>query len=135
VRPDSRSLACLAAIVAALGLAACGGDDGSDEDAVRETVTRLIDATNDERFRTVCSLLAASEARSIESQGGGPCPQVLEGLPRSTAETRLRIDEVRISDERATVDATAIREDGSRRPQTVRLVKEGDDWRIASVGG
>jgi hypothetical protein len=140
LRTLPRSLASLvviiAVLVAALGPAACGGDDGgNDEDAVRETVNRFIDATNDERFRTICSLLAESEARSIESQGGGPCAQVLEGLPRSTADVRLRIDEVRISDDRAAVDATAITEDGTRQPQTLRLVEEDGDWKIASVGG
>ena len=140
MRTRPRSFASLVAIVAvlvaALGFTACGDDDGgSDEDAVRETVNRFIDASNDERFRTICSLLAESEARSIESQGGGPCAQVLEGLPRSTADTRLRIQEVRISDGRATVDATAIQEDGTRLPQTLRLIEEDGDWKIAAAGG
>ena len=132
----ARALAVLTALLLGFVLGACGGgDDGNEGDAVREAVTRFVEAGNREDFAAVCDLLAQSEARSIAREGGGGCAKVLEQLSSGPAQTQLRIDQVRVSGERAAVDATFIREGGTRVPQTLRLLKEDGDWKIATVGG
>jgi Protein of unknown function (DUF3828) len=97
-------------------------------------VSRFVRAANAQDFDAVCGLLAASEVRSIESEAGEACARVLRGLSSDPAETDVRIDEIRISGERASVDATFVQEGGTREPRTLRLVKEGGDWKIAAVG-
>jgi ketosteroid isomerase-like protein len=132
----TRAPAALSGILLALVLGACGGGGNGDaRDAVSEAVTQFVDGTNRQDFAAVCDLLAASEARSIASEGRGGCAQVLRRLSSGPAQTRVRIDEVRVSGERASVDATFIQEGGTRRPQTLGLVKEDGDWRIATVSG
>ena len=134
----ARALASLTAILLAVGIGACGGGDGGDDrDAVRETVTRFVDANNKGDFAAVCDLLAESETRSITRQGGGGgCAKALGRISAGTTQTQVRIDEVRVNADRASVDATFIAADsGAPSPQTLRLVEEDGDWKIASVGG
>jgi ketosteroid isomerase-like protein len=133
---NARARAALAAALAAIVIGACGGDgEGSDEDAVRETVSQFVRATDEQDFPALCQLLAESEVRSIERQGSGACTEVLRAISSGPSGARARIEEVRISEDRASVDATFIREDGTRAPLTLRLVKEDGDWKIAAVGG
>jgi hypothetical protein len=98
-------------------------------------VSEFVRAGNEQDFAGLCGLLAESEVNSLEHQSPGRCPQILQRTSSGVTFTRARIDEVRVSDDRASVDATFIQEDGTRKPQTLRLVKEDGDWKLAAGGG
>jgi hypothetical protein len=120
--------------VAALALAGCGPFGGqSEEDKASDTVTELIDARNDGDFAKVCDLIAADQLAKFE-QAGTTCAQALPKLAQTASTTTIRVDDVRVSGDRATVDATISRRGQGGQAQTILLVKEGGDWKVAEAG-
>jgi hypothetical protein len=130
----SRASTALILAVATLALAGCGPFGGqSEEDKAGDTVTELIDARNDGDFAKVCDLIAADQLAKFE-QAGTTCAQALPKLAQSGSTTTIRVDDVRVSGDRATVDATISRRGQGGQAQTILLVKEGGDWKVAEAG-
>jgi len=133
MRPRSRSVAVLATLIAATALVACGdGDD--DEGAVREAVVQFVEAGNTGDFATVCDLLSDDQRAAVAASGESCAAALRAQAAGREGDTRIGVDEVRISGDRATVDATITSADGERRAQSLLLVKEDGDWKIASAG-
>jgi hypothetical protein len=130
--PSAKAVIVLA--VAALALAGCGPFGGqSEEDKASDAVTELIDARNDGDFAKVCDLIAADQLAKFE-QAGTTCTQALPKLAQTESTTTVRVDDVRVSEDRATVDATISRQGQGGQAQTILLVKEGGDWKVAEAG-
>jgi PBP1b-binding outer membrane lipoprotein LpoB len=123
------------AVLVALLLAGCGGPLGgkSDEDQARDAVTELVQARNQSDFAKVCELLAPTLLAKFK-QGGTSCEKALPKVAQKGTTTTIRIDQVRVSGDRATVDATVSHNAGAGLPQTILLVKEGGDWKVAQFG-
>ena len=120
--------------LAAFALAACGPFGGeSDQDQAETAVTELIEARNDRDFERVCELLAASQLDKFR-QADTTCEEALPSLADRGVTTTIRVDEVRVSGERATVDATVNRDGQAGQAQTILLLKEDGDWKVSQVG-
>jgi entry exclusion lipoprotein TrbK len=132
---QARRAKALLAALAAIALAGCGpvGGGKSDEDKARDALTELIDARNQRDFAKVCSVIA-SPALAKFKRAGTTCDEALPRLvPKDTTIT-IRIDQVRVSGDRATVDATVSQTGGAGHAQTILLVKEAGDWKISQAG-
>ncbi len=118
-----------AAAALALLLAGCGA---SAEEEVTTTVQSLGVATYHRDARTFCALLSRELVARVER--AGPCPDVvalgLAGVDRPT----LRVEGVVVDGARATARVLAGARGQAPVRRTVRLVREGDLWRIAATG-
>jgi len=114
----------------ALVLAGCGA---SAEEEVRTTVQSLGVATYHRDARTFCALLSRDLVARVER--AGPCPEVVAlGLARVERPT-LRVEDVEVDGDRATARVRTGERGRAPATRTVRLVREGDAWRIAATGG
>jgi Putative lumazine-binding len=126
------ALACLALVPAGL----LGGCGKSDQDKVRDTLAEFEQATKDRDFKKLCDDVLAKQLVARLNTIGLSCEQVLE---RSTANQVLQpsitVEQVKVRDNvaLAQVQSTAVGEKAST--DTIRLVKEGDDWRVSSLSG
>ena len=127
--------AILAVCLAAL-LGGCGGGGGSDEDQVRDVVTSFVEAGKDRDAAEACSLLSADQVKSVEQLGGGSCATILGGIFSKARDigTDVEIQDVRVEGDRATVDAT-VRAPGSQpKAESILVVRENGEWKIADAG-
>jgi Protein of unknown function (DUF3828) len=124
----------IAVIAVALTLPACGPlSSKSDEDKIRDTVNELVVARNQSHFAKVCALIAAQQLAQFK-RAHTNCEKYLQQHAQPDTTTTIRIEEVRVSGDRATVDATVSHNAGAGSAQTILLVKEGGDWKISQVG-
>jgi ketosteroid isomerase-like protein len=131
---SAKRVAGTALAVAAVALAGCGPFGGeSEEDKAGDAVTELVDARNAGDFARVCALIAEQQLGAFE-KAGTTCQESLPRLAEGGTSTAVRIDEVRVEGERATVDATVSRRGQGGRAQTILLVKEDGEWKVAEVG-
>jgi len=120
--------------LAAMAIAGCGPLAGkSDEDQAGDTVTDLIEARNQGDFATVCELISADQLVKF-TQAGTTCEKALPKLAKKGTTTTIRIEQVRVSGDRATVDASVSQTGGAGRAQTILLIKEDGDWKVSQVG-
>jgi hypothetical protein len=125
-------LVAIAALAAALpGCGPLGGK--SDTDAAGDAVTELIAARNQRDFGAVCDLIAEQQLAKFR-RAGTTCEKALPHLAKKGTTTTIRIEQVRVSGDRATVDATVSQTGGAGNAQTILLVKEGGDWKVSQVG-
>jgi hypothetical protein len=134
-----RSLtALLALILAALTLAACGaaGTDSSndfegDEREVASVVEDLQSAAADDDASKICrSLLATS---LLEQMGGDAACQRTVAKAIDAADTdELEVQSVQVSGTNATARVKSGKGD-SASTHTVRLAREGSNWKIATL--
>jgi hypothetical protein len=127
----SSRIARLLAAIAALALAGCGPLGGeSENDKAGDTLTELVEARNQGEFGTVCELLSA---RALQQAGGSleRCERTLRRRFPTGTTTTIRIEEVRVKGDRATVDATVSQTGGPGRAQTFLLLKEDGEWKFA----
>ena len=121
--------------VALLGLvlAACGG--GSDPEHVRETVEAFATASKAKDYQRMCDdLLAPKLVEEVESVGL-PCEAALEQGLGTVESPQLTIGQINVRGDDATA---AVRTSARGEPPSsdvLKLVRAGDSWRIASLGG
>jgi Domain of unknown function (DUF4878) len=112
-------------------LAACGGDEGSPEQAVRD----FVKATNERDGDTLCGRLLTQEY--MQKATAAPADRAEEACKRQLdliTGLKLRlvsVGEPKVRGDRATVRAT-IATQGRRLPRTFQLVKEDGDWKLDS---
>jgi ketosteroid isomerase-like protein len=126
----------LAIAVAAIIGVGCGGG-GSDEDQVRDVVTSFVEAGKNRDAEEACSLLASDQVKVVERLGhGADCEQVLGGIlaKAQVSGTDLKIEDVRVEGDRATVDATVKASGASPRAESILLIKEDGEWKLANAG-
>jgi hypothetical protein len=135
MRGAAKIAAASAAALAAFALAACGGDGTSDEDQVEAAVESFVRAGNEGDAETACGLLAADQAEQIAQLGGGECAEALGEVLAAgdRIDTEVRIEDVRVSGSRAKADVTVI-QGGDTRQDSVLLVEEDGEWRLADAG-
>ena len=126
----------LAIALAAALVTGCGGA-GSDEDQVRDVVTSFVEAGKNRDAEEACSLLASDQVKAVERLGGGAdCEQVLGGFfaNADAAGTEVKIEDVRVEGDRATVDATVKAGSFGPKAESILVVREGGEWKLASAG-
>jgi Protein of unknown function (DUF3828) len=131
-RARSRPVAALA--LAAIALAGCGPfGSKSDEDQVRDAVDQLVTARNQAHFGEVCGLFAAAQLAKFK-KANTTCEKYLSQNASPDTTTTIRVEEVRIQGDRATVDATVSHNAGAGNAETILMLKENGDWKVSSVG-
>jgi stage V sporulation protein SpoVS len=126
-----------ALVLAALALAACGGEDSTanEEAAVRSTVKDLYGAFADKDADGVCGVLTRRQREAVAKGAGattsGSCEQVMgvalnfvggKGLEDAD---QAKVTKVSIDGEKATATV-----DFKGKPGELGLAKEGGEWRI-----
>jgi PBP1b-binding outer membrane lipoprotein LpoB len=126
--------AVIAVLLAALALAGCGPFGGkSDEDQVRDTVDQLVTARNQSHFADVCSLFASAQLAQFK-KANTTCEKFLQQHAAPDTTTTIRVEQVRVEGDRATVDATVSHNAGAGNAESILLVKENGDWKVTQVG-
>lgn len=137
-RGAHRRIASLVVGLAVAAAAGCGSSGGErDEDRIRGVLNAFVEAGREEDSRRACDLLAAEQIEAVEEIGDGQsCAEVLGGVLAAAGSrtTDVEIEEVRVDGERATVDATLHAEGSPPRIDTILLVKEDGEWKLASAG-
>jgi len=122
----------LAALVL-LGAAGVGCGGESDEERVRETLGDFGEATARKDYQRLCDELLSRKLIEQVRAAGVPCELALKTGLEDVREPRLQVRDVTITGDRALarVRTTAAGQEPS--DDQVRLVREGGDWRIASL--
>ena len=127
----------LLAMIAALAAPLAGCDTPlsgkSDTESAGDTLIDLIDARNRRDFAAVCDLIAEQQLAKFK-QAGTTCQKALPRIAKKGTTITIRIEQVRVSGDRATVDATVSQTGGAGNAQTILLVKENGDWKVSQVG-
>ncbi len=137
--PASTRLPALAAVVAALGLVACGGGSSGDEDEVKKTVNGIYDALGAKDADKVCASLSERGKREVTS--GSP----RRGKKRMTCEQVFSFGLSFAGDalkDAGDAKVTKVEVDGSKATATVNfrkqsgkvgLVKEDGKWKVSDL--
>ena len=121
------------AAIAALAIAGCGPVGGeSEEDKAGDTLTELVEARNQGDFAHRLRPALRPGPGAASSRPATSCEKTLRQRfgPQGTT-TTIRIEEVRVKGDRATVDATVSQTGGAGRAQTILLVKEDGEWKVS----
>lgn len=131
----------LTALLVASALSGCAGDD---EDAapkaaegapkeVAEAIDRLERATRSRDFAAICDDLFAAATRV--RAGGEDCVGLLRSTAGDVREPAIRVLSVRIEGERADVRVRSQAVGQGPVEETIELVREDGEYRIAALGG
>ena len=126
----TRPLAAALCLLVALALTACGRDDEAE---VRATLDRFATATAEKDFQTICDRVFAAELVEQVRQSV-PCELALRNSDLGDAEQpKLEVRSVEVDGDRA---SAVVRTSAANQPpseDTVRLVREGEEWRVAAL--
>ena len=126
--PARATFAALAILV--LVLAGCGPFGGkSEEEKAGDTLTELVQARNEGDYARVCELISVQDLKKFK-QAGVSCEKTIRQRFGATASTTIRIEEVKVDGDQATVDATVSQTGGAGFARTFRLVKEDGEWKF-----
>ncbi len=124
-------VSCFVALAVCLALAACGRRD--DEGEVRETLTAFAEATARKDYQRLCDELF-SEKLVAEVRRTVPCEVALRNSSLGDARSpKLEVRTVKVDGDTA---SAIVRSSAANQPpseDTVRLVREGQGWRIAAL--
>jgi ketosteroid isomerase-like protein len=119
--------------VAVIALAGCG-DGPSDEQQVRTTVQAFSDATAGKDYQRLCDHLLAPALVEKIKQAGLPCELALERGLGDVKDPKLTIGAVTVKGDNATADIRTSATGQKPARSTLKLIKVGSTWRIASLG-
>jgi hypothetical protein len=125
----------LALLVCACALAGCGESGPSDEEQIRSTLSQFERATADKDYAALCDRILAPKLVATLTQIGLPCEVALEKGFEDVREPRLSIGAITVNEDgSATAQVRSSAAGQAPSEDTVALVKDGDAWRIASLG-
>ncbi|MDX6698719.1 MAG: hypothetical protein QOE65_2116 [Solirubrobacteraceae bacterium] len=128
-----RRIAALLALLALVATtAACGR---SDEQQVRDTLSRFERATAQKDYSALCDDLLARELVGRLRSVGLPCPQALSRALGQVIQPAVEVDRVRVKGDTALalITTTAAGQQPSR--DTMRLVRQSGHWRVSALSG
>ena len=116
-------------------LAGCGDSGPSDEQQIRATLSSFERATAAHDYAALCDRILAPELIDTLEQIGLPCETALEKGFEGVSDPRLSVGVVTVTGDTATAQVRSSAAGQSPSEDTVDLVRAGDGWRIASLGG
>ena len=120
----------IAVLILALTSAACGR---SPERDVRRTLDDFVTATAKKDYQRLCDDIF-SEKLVEEVRKVVPCEVALQRSDLATAQDpKLTIQSIAVKGDTATAVVNTTAKNQKPSKDTVRLVKEGEDWRIQSL--
>ena len=123
----------LAACVALLALAACGG--GSDKEDAEGVVRGIAEATNDSDGDKFCGLVTEQFLEQTTGAKGDKAQDACKKQIDSLKNTPLKVNKItktEIKGDEATVTAE-LESRGQKRPQVFNLRKEDGEFKLASA--
>lgn len=130
-KPLIAVLAALAALVVVAVLSLKPGPD--DDKQVREALDTYAKATRDKDYQTLCDSLYATDLVERIRSAGLPCEVALRTGLEDRQNPRLEVRAVDVNGDQALAKARASASGEVPAVVTIRLVREGDDWRVASL--
>jgi hypothetical protein len=131
--PRRRTIALLAVAAAGSLAAGCGK---SDDDKVRDTLARFEQATEKRDYKTLCDDVFSEQVVQRLLAVGLPCETALQrSTVASTLQPSITVEQVKVRGDTALAQITSTAVGQRPSHDTIRLVKQGDDWRIASLSG
>ena len=119
------------AVVSALLLSACGRE--SDESAVRDTLQTFAEATSRKDYQRLCDDLF-SEKLVAEVNKTLPCEVALRRSDLDSARNpRIKVRSVKVKGDRASAQVRSTAANQPPSDDTVQLVREDEQWRIAAL--
>lgn len=103
------------------------------EEEVRETLDRFAAATRDKDYQTLCDDLYASDLVERIRAAGLPCEVALRTGLEDRRNPQLRVISVEVDGETASARVRSTAGGEVPSTDTVRLAKEGDDWKVSSL--
>jgi hypothetical protein len=115
-------------------LAGCGGGGGDDTQQVTDAVTAFVAAGDHHDAAAACALLAKQELQAVHKLGGGgSCASVVgKLLTHASGDIKVKVDQVRVQGDRATADVTIRQGTGPPHSQSLLLLREDGEWKLAS---
>jgi ketosteroid isomerase-like protein len=132
-RPAALLAALALAIPASLALGGCGK---SDDEQVRDTLDRFEKSIAKRDFATLCDDVFSTDLVKRVQSTGLSCEVALQrSIFSSTLQPSIDVEKVRVRGDTAlaAIQTTAVGQPPSQ--DTIRLVKEKDDWRVSSLSG
>ena len=123
----------LAACVALLALAACGG--GSDKEDAEGVVRGIAEATNDSDGDKFCGLVTEQFLEQTTGAKGDKAKDACKKQIDSLKNTPLKVNKItktEVKGDEATVTAE-LESRGQKRPQVFNLRKEDGEFKLASA--
>jgi hypothetical protein len=133
-RRPARAPAAALTVVLALSLAAAGCG-ASDTKKVRRTLQAFQRATAAKDFRTLCDRVLAKELVDRLSNVGLPCEVALQRGLAGVRAPRLQVRRIRIRGDVALAEVRTTAAGQRPSDDTIRLVRQGDDWRVSTLSG
>jgi len=133
--------AAAAALLAASGLAACGGaaDKGptpaQDRAAVRGALRELERATAAHDYAAMCNQVLARALVQRVAGAGLPCETALKIGLSSVRQPRLQVTRIKVSGNRALAQVSSGAEHQQASSDVVQLVRERGGWRVSALAG
>jgi hypothetical protein len=126
-----------AAVAAGIGLAivAGAGCGRSDEQKVRDTLATFQRATAAKDYGTLCSKVLSHQLVDRLTAVGLPCEVALQRGLGSVSSPRLTVQKVRIRGDVALAQVRTSAAGQAPSTDTIRLVRQGDGWRVATLSG
>src|SRR5215207_1541826 len=121
-------------VIAACALAGCGDGGPSDEEQVRSTLAAFQRATADGDYGALCDRILAPKLIQTVEQIGLPCEVALEKGFEGVRDPHLTVGAVTVSEDSASAEVRSSAAGQAPSEDTVELVRDGDGWRIASLG-
>jgi hypothetical protein len=118
----------------ALALAGCGDSGPSDEAQIRSALAEFQRATAAKDYPTLCDRVLAPELIQTVEQIGLPCEMALEKGFEDVRDPRISVGAVSVDGDSATAQVRSSAAGQAPSEDSVRLVRVGDGWRIASLG-
>ena len=129
-----RRAAVAGAALALLAPIACGGGE-DDKSQVRDALMRLQKATAEQDYQQICEKLLSQDLVKSVQAIGVTCPVALRTGLGSVRDPKVQIRQIKIRDKTALALVRSSATGQQPSEDTVRLVKEGGDWKIASLSG
>jgi hypothetical protein len=121
-------------VLTACALAGCGDEGPSDEEQIRSTLTQFERATAAGDYEALCKRVLASTLVETVKQIGLPCEVALEKGFEDVDEPRLSVGTITVKDGTASAQVRSSASGQTPSEDTVKLVKDGAAWKIASLG-
>ena len=122
----------LAAVVLTASLAACG-DEPSDAERARAVVERFGDASAKKDYQRICDELIARALIAQVERIGLPCEIAFKRGLEDVRKPVLKVRSVRVTKDRARVAVHSTAAGQKPSNDTMTLVREDGEWRIASL--
>ncbi len=125
----------LTVLVGALALGACGGGGRSDDQKVRDSLAHFEQAAKDGDFKELCNDVLSPRLTKLMAEHGLPCQVALQRGLGGVLQPSIDVEKVKVKGDvaLALVTTTAVGEKPSQ--DTIRLVRDGDGWRVDSLSG